>query len=55
MAYCTVEKALPHIVGQGEGKPMKKKSFLRFLGFQSDNPKAAPRTKSGPAYQNGVG
>jgi putative ABC transport system substrate-binding protein len=27
------------------GKFMKKKSFLRFLRFQSDNPKAAPQTK----------
>ena len=33
----TIGKALPRIGGQSDGKPMKQKFFLRFLGFQSDN------------------
>jgi hypothetical protein len=41
VTYGTIGKALPWIVGKCEGKPMKQKSVLRFLGFQSDNPKSA--------------
>ena len=37
MTYRTIGKALPWIMGKCEGKPMKQKSVLRFLGFQSDN------------------
>ena len=37
MAYRTVGKASPRSGGQRQEKPMTQKSFLRFLGFQSDN------------------
>ncbi|HET8563943.1 MAG TPA: ABC transporter substrate-binding protein [Candidatus Binatia bacterium] len=37
MAYRTIGKAFPRSGGQGQGKPVKQKSFLRFPGFESDN------------------
>jgi putative ABC transport system substrate-binding protein len=40
LAYRTVGKASPRSGGQRREKPMTQKSFLRFLGFQSDNLKS---------------